>query len=34
MSKQEDRAQKITEWLKHLQGWKDSSELPASTDCC
>jgi len=24
MSKQDDRGQKITEWLKHLQGWKDS----------
>jgi hypothetical protein len=24
MSKQDDRAQKIAEWLRHLQGWKES----------
>ena len=30
MSKQEDRAHKITEWLKHLQGWKDSGKSLAS----
>lgn len=26
MSKQEDRAKKITLWLEHLQGWKDSGQ--------
>jgi hypothetical protein len=26
MSKQEDRARKIAEWLGHLQGWKDSGQ--------
>ena len=26
MSKQDDRAQKVTEWLQRLQGWKDSGK--------
>lgn len=30
MSKQDDRAQKITEWLQHLQGWKDSGKSLAA----
>jgi hypothetical protein len=30
MSKQDDRAHKITEWLKHLQGWKDSGKSLAA----
>ena len=30
MSKQDDRAQKITEWLKHLQGWKDCGQSLAA----
>lgn len=30
MSKQGDRAQKITEWLKQLQGWKDSGQSLAA----
>jgi hypothetical protein len=30
MSKQDDRAQKITEWLRHLQGWKDSGKSLAA----
>lgn len=30
MSKQDDRARKITEWLKHLQGWKDSDKSLAA----
>lgn len=30
MSKQEDRAQKIAEWLRHLQGWKDSGQSLAA----
>lgn len=30
MSKQDDRAQKISEWLQHLQGWKDSGKSLAA----
>jgi hypothetical protein len=30
MSKQDDRAQKITEWLERLQGWKDSGKSLAA----
>lgn len=30
MSKQDDRAQKITAWLQHLQGWKDSGKSLAA----
>ena len=30
MSKQDARAQKITEWTKHLQGWKDSGKSVAA----
>jgi hypothetical protein len=26
MSRQEDRARKIVQWLEHLQGWKDSGQ--------
>jgi hypothetical protein len=26
MSKQEDRAQKIAEWLAHLRGWRESGQ--------
>ena len=26
MSKQEDRAQKVAQWLAHLQDWKDSGQ--------
>lgn len=30
MSKQEDRARKIAEWLGHLQGWRDSGRSLAA----
>jgi len=30
MSKQDDRAQKITEWMTRLQGWKDSGKSLAA----
>jgi len=30
MSKQDDRAQKISGWLQHLQGWKDSGKSLAA----
>jgi hypothetical protein len=30
MSKQDDRAQKISEWLQHVQGWKDSGKSLAA----
>ena len=30
MSKQDERVQKITEWMKHLQGWKDSGKSLAA----
>lgn len=30
MSKQDDRPQKITKWLQHLQGWKDSGKSLAA----
>jgi hypothetical protein len=30
MSTQDDRAQKIIEWLKHMQGWKDSGQSLAA----
>lgn len=30
MSKQDERAQKITEWMLHLQGWKDSGKSLAA----
>ena len=30
MSKQDERARKITEWLQHLQGWKDSGKSLAA----
>ena len=30
MSKQDDRAQKISGWLQHLQGWRDSGKSLAA----
>lgn len=30
MSKQDDRAQKITEWLRHMQGWEVSGQSLAA----
>jgi hypothetical protein len=30
MSKHDDRDQKITEWLQHLQGWKDAGKSLAA----
>jgi hypothetical protein len=30
MSRQEDRAQKIGEWMQHLQSWKDSGKSLAA----
>lgn len=30
MSKQDERARKIAEWMKHMQGWKDSGKSLAA----